>query len=71
MPYMIPEFRIDRFALSIAFTLLALFVVGASRALVADVRWWRAGLEMLALGAVVAGIAYGSGAAVAAMLAQT
>jgi len=71
MPYMIPEFRIDRFALSIAFTLLALFGVGASRALIANVRWWRAGLEMLALGAVVAGIAYGSGAAVAAMLART
>jgi VIT1/CCC1 family predicted Fe2+/Mn2+ transporter len=68
LPYMIPVLRIDRFTLSIAFTLLALFAVGASRALVANVRWWQAGLEMLVLGAVVAGVAYGSGAMVSAML---
>jgi vacuolar iron transporter family protein len=68
LPYMIPVLRIDRFTLSIAFTLLALFAVGASRALVANVRWWRAGLEMLVLGAGVAGVAYGSGAMVSAML---
>jgi VIT1/CCC1 family predicted Fe2+/Mn2+ transporter len=68
-PYIIPAAPIDRFALSIAFTLLALFVVGASRALIANLRWWRAGLEMLALGALVAGVAYGCGAVVSAMLA--
>jgi vacuolar iron transporter family protein len=68
VPYMVPIIRIDRFTVSIVFTLLALFAVGASRALIADVRWWRAGLEMLVLGAVVAGVAYGSGALVSAML---
>ena len=67
-PYVIPVLDIDRFMLSTAFTLLALFTVGASRALIAQVRWWRAGLEMLTLGALVAGVAYGSGAVVSAML---
>jgi VIT1/CCC1 family predicted Fe2+/Mn2+ transporter len=67
-PYVIPVLETDRFMLSTAFTLLALFAVGASRALIAQVRWWRAGLEMLALGALVAGVAYGSGAVVSAML---
>ena len=68
VPYMLPALRFNRFALSIAFTLMVLFVVGASRALIANVRWWWAGLEMLALGALVAGVAYGSGAVVSAMI---
>jgi VIT1/CCC1 family predicted Fe2+/Mn2+ transporter len=67
-PYMIPILSIDRFGSSIMLTLAALFAVGASRALIADVRWWRAGLEMLGLGAVVAAVAYGSGRIVAAIL---
>ena len=68
LPYMIPLLSIDRFTASIALTLLALFAVGASRALIANVRWWKAGLEMLSLGAVVAALAYGSGAIVAALI---
>jgi VIT1/CCC1 family predicted Fe2+/Mn2+ transporter len=71
VPYMVPVLAIDRFGSSIALTLLALFAVGASRALIAQVRWWRAGIEMLGLGAVVAAVAYGSGAIVAAMMAGT
>ena len=67
-PYMIPDLPVDRFALSIVFTLVALFVVGASRALIANVTWWRGGLEMLTLGAVVAAAAYASGAGVAALV---
>ena len=69
VPYMIPGLTVDRLALSIAFTLLALFAVGASRSLIASVTWWRGGLEMLLLGALVAAAAYFSGAAVAAVLA--
>ena len=69
LPYMVPAAPIDRFDLSIALTLLALFGVGASRALIGDVRWWRAGCEMAGLGAIVAAVAYGSGALVAAMVA--
>jgi VIT1/CCC1 family predicted Fe2+/Mn2+ transporter len=68
MPYMIPALPLDRFTLSIALTFLAMFIVGASRALIANVRWWKAGLEMLGLGAVVAALAYGSGALVAALV---
>jgi VIT1/CCC1 family predicted Fe2+/Mn2+ transporter len=70
IPYMIPIVTVDRFGWSIALTLLAMFAVGASRALIANVRWWKAGLEMLALGAIVAGLAYGSGAVVAEMVDQ-
>ena len=68
VPYMIPTLPIDRFAISTALTLLAMFAVGASRGLIANLRWWKAGFEMLALGAVVAGLAYGCGAIVAAMV---
>jgi VIT1/CCC1 family predicted Fe2+/Mn2+ transporter len=49
-------------------TFLAMFFVGASRALIANVRWWKAGFEMLGLGAVVAALAYASGAVVAAVV---
>ncbi len=68
MPYMIPGLAFNRFAVSIILTLLALFGVGASRALIANVRWLKAGLEMLGLGAIVAALAYGSGALVAAVV---
>ena len=64
----LPDFPLDRFAASIAFTLFAMFAVGASRALIARVRWWTAGVEMLGLGAVVAALAYGSGTLVAALV---
>jgi VIT1/CCC1 family predicted Fe2+/Mn2+ transporter len=67
-PYMLAAFPADRFASSIALTLLTMFVIGASRALIANVTWWKAGLEMLGLGAGVAAIAYASGALVAAMV---
>ena len=69
IPYMIPGLPFDRLVLSIVVTLVALFAVGASRAWIANVRWWAAGLEMFGLGAVVAAVAYGSGAAVAALAA--
>jgi VIT1/CCC1 family predicted Fe2+/Mn2+ transporter len=68
VPYMVPGFPLDRFAASTAFTLSAMFAVGASRALITRVRWWTAGVEMLALGAVVAALAYGSGKLVAALV---
>ena len=67
-PYMIPGMPLDRFISSVALTFLALFAVGASRALIANVRWWKAGLEMSGLGVVVATLAYGTGALIAAML---
>jgi VIT1/CCC1 family predicted Fe2+/Mn2+ transporter len=60
-----------QFILSVAFTLASLFVVGALRSLVTVDRWWTAGLEMLLLGILVAGAAYGSGALVAAIVGGT
>ena len=54
---------------STALTFLALFGLGASRALVTVDRWWRSGLETLLLGVVVALAAYGAGL-IAAVLAS-
>jgi vacuolar iron transporter family protein len=68
VPYGFPAHGIDRFALSVILTFLALFAVGASRAAVTADRWWSAGLEMLLLGVAVAGAAYGSGALVASIV---
>ena len=68
VPYVLPTFPADRFISSIALTLAAMFLVGASRSLIARVRWWTAGLEMLSLGGIVAAVAYGSGRLVATMV---
>lgn len=68
VPYLLGAAPVDRFLASSAMTLAALFAVGASRALVTIERWWRGGLEMLGLGVLVALVAYGSGALVAAAL---
>jgi VIT1/CCC1 family predicted Fe2+/Mn2+ transporter len=54
---------------STVLTFLALFFVGAARATLTNERWWRAGLETLSLGAVVAAAAYGASALVAAAIA--
>lgn len=50
------------FTAAVVLTLLTLFVVGAARALVTDMRWWRGGLEMLTVGLAAAAVAYGVGA---------
>jgi VIT1/CCC1 family predicted Fe2+/Mn2+ transporter len=68
VPYVIPPFPFDRFGTSIVLTMVSLFAIGASRAMISNVSWWRAGLEMFGLGAVVAGVAFASGAAVAAVI---
>ncbi len=49
------------FPLASALTFVTLFTVGAARSLVARGRWWVDGLEMLAVGATAAGVAYGIG----------
>jgi VIT1/CCC1 family predicted Fe2+/Mn2+ transporter len=54
-----------RFALAAAATLACLFAVGALRAAVTKLHWWRAGLEMLAVGAAAAAVAYIVGAWIA------
>jgi vacuolar iron transporter family protein len=70
MPYVLPDLAVTRFGLSIFLTLAALFAVGAARALVTADRWWTAGLEMLALGVLVAAAAYGAGAFVAGLVGE-
>ena len=68
VPYLVPAVRVDRFLLSIVAALAAMFAIGASRAFISRIRWWMGGLEMLALGTVVAALAYGSGRLVASLL---
>ena len=58
------------FVWSTVLTFGMMFAVGALRALITIERWWVAGFEMLGLGLAVALAAYGSGLAVAALIAQ-
>ncbi|HEU0298494.1 MAG TPA: VIT1/CCC1 transporter family protein [Longimicrobium sp.] len=50
-----------RFGVAVASTLATLFLVGALRSTVAALRWWKAGAEMLAVGALAAAASYGVG----------
>lgn len=59
------------FVVSIGLTLTALFVVGASRAAVIELKWWRSGLEMLIIGAVAAFVSYGIGSFLATLTSQS
>jgi vacuolar iron transporter family protein len=68
LPYMLPHLLVDRFVASIVLTLGTMFVIGASRALIANLQSWKAGLEMLGLGAIVALLAYASGRLVARLV---
>ena len=67
-PYLFPPAWGDAALWSTTLTFVALFLVGAARATVTTERWWKAGLETLALGALVAAAAYGASAVVAAAL---
>ena len=66
LPYFVPIQ--DRLFWSSAFTFTTLFALGAARAFVTVDRWWRSGLETLALGVVVAVAAYGAGRVGAAIV---
>ena len=67
VPYVLPSSANDRLLVSTAATFGALYLLGAARAWITRDRWWLTGLETLALGAVVAGAAYGAGRLVAAV----
>jgi len=60
--YLVPVEDDARFPAAIALTLATLFTVGASRSLVTRLGWIRSGLEMLAVGALAAVVAYAIGA---------
>ena len=49
------------FPIAVAVTGCAFFAVGASRSLVVDRGWPRAGAEMFAVGMLAAGVAFGVG----------
>jgi vacuolar iron transporter family protein len=68
LPFVIPALE-TRTLWSTVFTFVALFVLGASRALVTIDRWWRSGLETLLLGVLVALAAYGAGKVVSTLAA--
>lgn len=52
----------DPFRVAVLLTLGTLFGVGALRALVTGVSWWRSGAEMFVIGSLAAAVAYGVGA---------
>lgn len=60
--YLVPLDDDARFVAAIVLTLGTLFAVGASRSLVTRLGWIRSGLEMLAVGALAAAVAYAIGA---------
>jgi VIT1/CCC1 family predicted Fe2+/Mn2+ transporter len=64
LPYMLPLEDDSRLPASAVLTMASLFGVGAARATVTLDRWWKAGLEMLALGGAIALAAYGAAAIV-------
>ena len=67
IPYLVPG--IDQtFLVAVVCALGAQFGVGAARSLVTASRWWVSGVEMLGLGAVVAAVAYGTGAAISSLV---
>ncbi len=69
-PYLLGLSPGIRGVLSVGLTMAALFGVGAARTLVTADRWWRAGLEALGLGVLVAVAAYAAGALAARLLGE-
>jgi VIT1/CCC1 family predicted Fe2+/Mn2+ transporter len=68
VPYLLPVQPSGQFVWSTSATFLSLFLLGVARGVITNERRWRAGLETLALGAVVALAAYGAGALVSAVI---
>ena len=68
LPYVFGASGTEAFVAATLLTLLSLFTVGAARSAITTDRWLPAGLEMLILGAVVAAVAYGVGAAVRSLV---
>ena len=64
LPYVFSSIDANRFAWSAGLSLAVLFTVGAARSRVGIGAWWKNGLEVLGLGVVVGGVAYGAGSLV-------
>lgn len=72
LPFLLPAHAASwRFAVAATLTGLALFAIGAARVLVIPRRWWRAGVEMLVVGAAAATVAYLAGHVIATLTAGT
>jgi VIT1/CCC1 family predicted Fe2+/Mn2+ transporter len=61
LPYVLPVASGTRGTVSTLLTFICLFLIGAGRAVVTQERWWKSGLETLAIGAAVAAAAYAAG----------
>lgn len=70
VPFVLPLESSGRLTWSTVATFACMFLLGAARAFVTRDRWWRTGLETLALGAVVAAAAYGAGMLVARVVGE-
>jgi VIT1/CCC1 family predicted Fe2+/Mn2+ transporter len=68
MAYLLPWFADGRFAAAMGLALATLFFVGAGRAVFTARGWFISGFEMLSIGALAAGVAYGIGAIGAAVI---
>jgi VIT1/CCC1 family predicted Fe2+/Mn2+ transporter len=66
--YLLPVFEGARFQAACVVAGIALFGIGAARALFSDRGWISAGMEMFALGAIASGVAYIVGAVAAAIV---
>ncbi len=62
IPYFFGLSAKETFPYALAATVLILFTVGSLRTLITGKRWYVAGLEMLIVGLLAAGVAYGVGA---------
>lgn len=61
IPFLIPVFAQVTGLLSLIFSAIALFIVGALRSHISPQNWLRGGMEMLLVGGIAAGLAYFSG----------
>jgi vacuolar iron transporter family protein len=68
LAYLLPWFDGLRFVAATALALATLFAVGTGRAFFTGSGWIASGLEMLLVGALAAGVAYGVGALGAALI---
>lgn len=68
VPFLIPSAAADAFQISAIATGVTFFVVGAARSMVTTLNPLTAGLEMLVVGGIASGIAYGIGALVETLL---
>jgi vacuolar iron transporter family protein len=67
--YLLPALEGVRFQAACVVAAIALFTIGAARALFSERSWFGAGMEMLALGVIASGVAYIVGALAAAIVA--